>query len=604
MSSLNHNQVSPWVKKSLSFLIWLSPLFSLSLFFPLGVLFAYPRELRLRTKALAIIWIYVITWVLFFPIELIHRASLDNEMLINGFLSDKSNVDTIKGIFILLIGILLFLNYIHSSSRQSKRKEKRQISLNQHFPGSSLRKGNIIRDAKFDTFLLVFFLALFLAVAFDLLLEKVYPMNPHNPLAALSDIHQFVFNYLVSVSILLLGFNRGKIPSLFARFMLNYQSGIHLREAWKEKYVKNEKIAFLKEMIVKKKALFRERLLPGYGHIYLEDFWRGFPILFVGLLLWLFLSVWTFSFISPVFGIQFLGSMGLKPGIADKDFFVASQNIAYLILSIIALIFVYVYSLRLLNQSFTLENLGYRKAIDPDEKEPVFAFGLRRGFKNILPISLLFHLIILCLVFIIPISIQRNSSKKNNSADKSKHFQPEKMEFYFIDPNIPDEMQGLNGGVITGTDTTNKDQGEKISNEKTADNGPKAGYVKKIRGKKVPATYSNYISAKMRIPESYMEYWAKAPHPYSSVVSYTITQEGDIIDIEMIEGSNYPEQDRLTLELIESLAPMIPPPNTEGDIRVTELFWNGPIDPDFVPTALQKEMVHMFDGRYMEEVPE
>ena len=128
----------------------------------------------------------------------------------------------------------------------------------------------------------------------------------------------------------------------------------------------------MKEIIVKKKALFRERLLPGYGHIYLEDFWRGFPILFVGLLLWLFLSVWTFSFISPVFGIQFLGSMGLKPGIADKYFFVASQNIAYLILSIIALIFVYVYSLRLLNQSFTLENLGYRKAIDPDEKEPVF----------------------------------------------------------------------------------------------------------------------------------------------------------------------------------------------------------------------------------------
>jgi len=298
-----------------------------------------------------------------------------------------------------------------------------------------------------------------------------------------------------------------------------------------------------------------------------------------------------------------LGSMGLKPGIPDKDFFVASQNVGYLVITILALTFTYVYSMSLLNKSFTLENLGYRKSVESDI-EPIFVSGLRKGFRNILPVSLLFHLIILSLVFVIPISIQRNASKKNNSADKSKHFQPDKMEFYFIDPNIPEEMKGLNGGVITGTDTTNKEQGEKISNEKTADNGPKAGYIKKIRGKKVPPTYSNYISAKMRIPESYMEYWAKAPHPYSSVVSYTITQDGDIIDIELVEGSNFPDQDRLTLELIESLAPMIPPPNTEGDIRVTELFWNGPIDPNFVPTPLQKEMVHMFDGRYMEEVSE
>jgi hypothetical protein len=603
MSSLNQNLVSSWARKSLSFLIWMSPLFSLGIFFPLGVLCAFPRSFSLRKKALSVIWIYVFSWIVFYPVEMFHRSSLDSEMLVNEFLKDETTVSAIKGAFVLLVGIILFFNYVHSSFRQSKRNKVRQDKLMLTSPTAKIRNGRVIRDAKFDTFLLVFFLALFLSFGFQALLEKINPVNPHNPMATLAGIYQFVFNYLLSTAILLLAFNKSKTPSLFVGLILKYQNGIRLRETWKDKTLKKEKFSFLNEMEVKKKALFRERVLPGFGHIFLEDYWRGFPFLFVGLLLWLFLAIWSFSYLSPVFGIQFLGSMGLKPGIPDKDFFVASQNIGYLVLTILALTSTYAYSSSLLHKSFTLENLGYRKSGDA-EVEPVFVSGLRKGFRNTLPISLLFHLIILSLVFIIPISIQRNASKKNNSADKAKHFQPDKLEFYFIDPTIPDEMKGLNGGVITGTDTENKEQGEKISNEKTADNGPKAGYVKKIRGKKVPPTYSNYISAKMRIPESYMEYWAKAPHPYSSVVSYTITQDGDIIDIELVEGSNYPDQDRLTLELIESLSPMIPPPNTEGDIRVTELFWNGPIDPNFVPTPLQKEMVHMFDGRYMEEVTE
>ncbi len=542
-------------------------------------------------------------WAVFYPLELLHRSSFDTENIINDFLKDESTINGIKGAFILFVGIALFVNYVSSSSRQSHRKKTRETHRPPELKNVHFRTERVIRDTKFDTFLLVFFMGLFLSFGFQFILEKISPPNPSNPLAALKDIYQFVFNYFLSTAILLFSFNKNKSPAIFAKLFLKYQTGIRLRESWRDRAQKQEKFSFLKEMEVKKRAVFRERLLPGYGHIYLDDYWRGFPFLFVGLLLWLFFAVWFFSYLSPYFSILFLGSMGLKPGIPDKDFFVSSQNISYLVITILALTFTYVYSYSLLSKNFTLQNLGYRKATE-DEKEPIFVSGLRKGFRNILPVSLLFHLIILSLVFIIPNSIQRNSSKKNNSADKSKHFQPDKLEFYFIDPNIPDETKGLNGGVITGTDTTNKEQGEKITDEKVADNGPKSGYIKKIRGKKVPATYSNYISAKMRVPESYMEYWAKAPHPYSSVVSYTITQDGDIIDVELVEGSNYPDQDRLTLELIESLSPLIPPPNTEGNIRVTELFWNGPIDPNSVPTPLQKEMVHMFDGRYMEEISE
>lgn len=72
--------------------------------------------------------------------------------------------------------------------------------------------------------------------------------------------------------------------------------------------------------------------------------------------------------------------------------------------------------------------------------------------------------------------------------------------------------------------------------------------------------------------------------------------------MDLVEASGYPEQDQMTLELIESLSPLMPPPGTKGYVRVTELFWNGSIDPDAMPTPLQKELVTMYDGRYMEEL--
>lgn len=40
------------------------------------------------------------------------------------------------------------------------------------------------------------------------------------------------------------------------------------------------------------------------------------------------------------------------------------------------------------------------------------------------------------------------------------------MEFYFIDPNVPDDTKGLNGGIVTGNETENKEKGEKSPTKK------------------------------------------------------------------------------------------------------------------------------------------
>jgi hypothetical protein len=602
MDSANSQYLSPWAKKSLTFFLWLSPLFSLGPFFAFGILFAFPKEFRLRLRAISVIAIYVLNWILFYPVELLHRSSMEWEGTINSFLAKDGTPFRMKLGFFLFCFFCLLANYIHSIRRNRKRELVREARIQNDFPGSGLRTEMRIRDTKFDTILLVLILALIIQFFFLYITENLNPQKNLSPLAPLYDVHQFVFNYSISLFILLFSFNRNKIPSLMARPYLRYMEGIRIREAWKKAVKTEGKFPLRLELIVKEKAKFRDQILPGFGHIYVYEYWRGFPILFLTLLLYLFSAVWVFSYISPIFGIQFLAGFGLKPGIPDKDFFISSQNIAYAVFSVAALIGLYFYSATILEKSFSLENLGIKKDKD-GESEPFFKPGLRKGFRNVLPLSLLFHLVLLCLVFLIPISIQRGK-KKEQSAQKNDHFRPEKMEFYFIDPNVPDDTQGLNGGVITGNETENKEKGEKISNEKVADNGPVKGYIKKIRGKKVPPTYSNYISAKMRIPESYMDYWAKAPHPYSSVVAYTITQDGDVIDVELVEASDYPDQDLRTLQLVESLGPLMPPPATKNDIRVTELFWNGPIDPEFVPTPLQKEMINLFDGRYMEELPE
>lgn len=291
--------------------------------------------------------------------------------------------------------------------------------------------------------------------------------------------------------------------------------------------------------------------------------------------------------LSDSFGVSFLASLGLKPGVPDKEFIPFIKHPLSLVATLTAFILCYISSKFLISHALR------------DDHEPREDRGLKPGFFNNLQISLLVHFILLTIILLVPISVDR--SMRSQKKKQLSNYQPEKLEYYFIDPEIPDEVKDLNGGVISGTETPSQKDGIKIPDTTPQDEGKVKGYVKRIRGKKLPKTYSNYISARMRGPEGFMEYWKRAPYPYSSVVSYTITRDGDITDVEIVESSNYPDQDALTIELVKSMSPVMPPPNVSGDVRVTGLFWNGPIDPAAMPSPLQKDLVLQFDGRYMEE---
>lgn len=153
-------------KKILNVFLWLSPLFSLGPFFAFGILFAFPKEFRLRLRALAVIAVYILNWMLFYPVELLHRSSMEMEAMINAFLAQDGISFRLKFGFVIVTFLLLLANYIQSFQRNRKRESVRLVRIQNEFPNTQLRTEMRIRDAKFDTVLLVLVLALVIQYCF------------------------------------------------------------------------------------------------------------------------------------------------------------------------------------------------------------------------------------------------------------------------------------------------------------------------------------------------------------------------------------------------------------------------------------------------------
>ncbi len=464
--------------------------------------------------------------------------------------------------FYVLVGLLILV--AHSLYLRNQRKRKSTLRFNVFVPEEKIERIHykilVLLAAGYLTSRLVF--------------QDAYRLE-YGQLGILEDSFLYFFSILIAGDTLL---SRGKQFFLFRRpwKLFEKQARIARHSGFRGEWGQHKQ----------KYAKLRDWIFPGWGHIYLGNLWKGFSILFLYLLLLLFLATSFFSRLEPADGIRFLMSMGLKPGIADQKFFAITSSVVPILVFLGGIVGIHIVSKFLLARTFRSE---------PDDSTP------RSTFISNLSYSILLHFILLSLILIIPVTLQRKSKQKEMERPRT-HFTPENLEFYFIDPNLPNEVEGLNGGVVSGTETPTQKEGEKVPDDKPAEEGRIKGEVKQVRGKKLPSTYSNYISAKMRGPESFMEYWRRAPRNYSSVVAYTVTPDGEIVDVDLVESSGYPEQDQMTLELIESLSPLMPPPGTKGYVRVTELFWNGSIDPEAMPTPLQKDLVTMYDGRYMEEL--
>lgn len=540
---------------------WSSPFLGLGIFFPLGVLFAFPKDKEIRTAAFGSLLFQIFCWSILYPLEVSAILFPIVEAFVRALVMDLG--EWLIG-FYVLIGLLILVGHSFSLRKERERLLKKRSGSAEALPEEKIERIHykilVLLVAGYLTSRLVF--------------QDPYRLE-YGQLGILEDSFLYFFSVLIAGDTLLSG---GKQFFLF-------------RRPWKlfEKQARVARYAGFQGEWGRRKQKYskvRDWLFPGWGHIYLGNLWKGFSILFLYLLLLLFLATSFFSWLEPADGIRFLMSMGLKPGIADKKFFAITSSVVPILVFLSGIAGIHLVSKFLLNRTFRAE---------PEDSTP------RSTFISNLSYSILLHFILLSLILIIPVTLQRKKEQKEKERQRT-HFTPENLEFYFIDPNLPNEVEGLNGGVVSGTETPTQKEGDKIPDDKPAEEGRVKGEVKQVRGKKLPSTYSNYISAKMRGPESFMEYWRRAPRNYSSVVAYTVTPDGEVVDVDLVEASGYPDQDQMTLELIESLSPLMPPPGTKGYVRVTELFWNGSIDPEAMPTPLQKELVTMYDGRYMEEL--
>ncbi|MCB1172523.1 MAG: hypothetical protein KDK39_03105 [Leptospiraceae bacterium] len=115
-------------------------------------------------------------------------------------------------------------------------------------------------------------------------------------------------------------------------------------------------------------------------------------------------------------------------------------------------------------------------------------------------------------------------------------------------------------------------------------------------GKREKQNYSSYLSIRIRSGEKADRYWPGMPVPYHAVFEYTINGRGRLHSVRVLEGSGHPEADQVTVDLIQSLDPVLAPPGNRAVI-VRELFWNTHAGDSGLPTERQRRLSTLFDGR-------
>lgn len=114
-------------------------------------------------------------------------------------------------------------------------------------------------------------------------------------------------------------------------------------------------------------------------------------------------------------------------------------------------------------------------------------------------------------------------------------------------------------------------------------------------------SYSEYLTAKVREDKRDLAIWKNNENrSFSMVVQYTIEKDGRISNIDIIEGSNDLNTDSIVLAVIESMSPVLTPPENKR-LKVTELFWNSGYDQQ-LGSGLKNLLLAYPDGRVIQEI--
>lgn len=366
----------------------------------------------------------------------------------------------------------------------------------------------------------------------------------------------------------------------------------------------------------RRSALWRARLLPGWGQIYAGEGFAGLTLLslFGLILLFFWLSV-GFVYgrlaedipgLNPNFAWYFLTQLGLRGHIVSDEqlraIFGDARTLAGLTLALAACYALSIFATR------------WR-----------FAEPRRRYFSRALSSSVLLHAAPAAIALLIPVTVLPNLPPPAEAQSE-----PQEVELFIPQAFDAQSANELNDSTPSGDegDATTLAAAERAPAESaTARDAPSADAQERrgdlaparaaggqdrdvaetsqesdgdrLKGERRKQTYSNYLSVKIRAPEDDLHFWENMPQPYHAVFEYKISRDGRVSDVRVVEPSTSPAADRLTIRLIESMGRVLPPPAEKG-VVVTELFWNTGAGDTSLPSELKRALSTQFDGRIIE----
>ncbi|MDX1919781.1 MAG: TonB C-terminal domain-containing protein [Candidatus Caenarcaniphilales bacterium] len=369
-------------------------------------------------------------------------------------------------------------------------------------------------------------------------------------------------------------------------------------------YLLTESFAKLFERKTLKKTIVLNTLWPGLGQLLVGKVWLGWILVFCHLLVACSLFFILLAKFNYALSKDLLTLMGFYIRVGDKVF--QESIVTEWVIGSLAALFVFDYLVAFLN--LPLWGQVHR---------------VQRTFFASLTSSFSFHLAVLWVLLLLPFIMNKQSLKeqvKQNSQAAYKELveQQKAQEDYEKQKKLPQQNPQekiinfdleLADSIEDLNKFSNKPYSKKFSKQDLEPKPPTIGFGKRqepLPDKKIylkkhsreTKSYSEYLTAKVREGGRDQLIWKEAPDPYSMVLQYTVSADGYISDIRIVQPSGNLQMDALVISVVESMNPLIKPPKAKK-VVITELFWNTS-GQDRLDTDLKRSLATYPDGRVIE----
>lgn len=360
-------------------------------------------------------------------------------------------------------------------------------------------------------------------------------------------------------------------------------------------YCWGEKIYDFFQNITQRRAVCLNLLCPGLGNLGARQFYVGWVLLCAflltaGIVFFVLVSRYELSW-----AMNGLNTLRFVLRLDDDVFHALVHNNLFVLGVLSVFVSIYVLSNLLIVCSF---------------------HTLTRNFCGGIITSYLLHVILACVLLMVPVSlvVKQDLSQISERAkeiyeellsnmqkdQETPKISVEEREIVFeFDRTVTENIEELNRfqdkPYASGAEKTQPQIGYSDNKEINTDQ------ILHVEESRQTKSYSEYLTAKIREDSRDQAIWNNSQDKtYAMVVEYIIEKDGRISQINIVESSNDLETDAIVLAVIESMNPLARPPKQQT-LKVVELFWNR--DTERFNSPLKELLRSYPDGRIIQVVP-